>query len=32
MYPLLPHPERIDGRGIGVIYAPEDIKHRTWPP
>jgi len=23
MYPL-PHPERIDGRGMGVIYAPED--------
>lgn len=22
MYPL-PHPERIDGRGRGVIYAPE---------
>jgi hypothetical protein len=31
MYPL-PHPERIDGRGMGVIYAPEDVKHHTWPP
>ena len=31
MYPL-PHPERIDGRGMGVIYASEHVKHHSWPP